>query len=164
MGEGDRCWPWFQRLQVWQDISGFFFGSANLRVSEQDEGKIQKCSQVIVAAHPHGIMSYNHALCMTNIAGYLDRFPQFSCDNRRDLGASVIFFMPFFRDVLLWTGCIDAGKATFIVNNADLRTVMDDVHYEVFKMTCEERKAQSFDNQLGADWSAYEKPTVFRNG
>jgi len=61
-------------------------------------------------------------------------------------------------------GFIDAGKATFIVNNADLRTVMDDVHYEVFKMTCEERKAQSSDNQLEADWSAYEKPTVFRNG
>ena len=61
-------------------------------------------------------------------------------------------------------GFIDAGKASFIVNNADLRKSVDDVHYEVFKMTCEERKAQSFDNQLEADWSAYEKPTVFRNG
>ena len=61
-------------------------------------------------------------------------------------------------------GFIDAGKATFIVNNADLRKLMDDVHYEVFKMTREERKEQSADSELVVDWTAYEEPTVFRNG
>jgi len=61
-------------------------------------------------------------------------------------------------------GFIDAGKATFIVNNADLRKLMDDVHYEVFKMTREERKEQSTDIELVVDWTAYEEPTVFRNG
>ena len=61
-------------------------------------------------------------------------------------------------------GFIDAGKATFIVNNADLRTLMDDVHYDVFKMTREERKEQSADSELVVDWAAYEEPTVFRNG
>ena len=61
-------------------------------------------------------------------------------------------------------GFIDAGKATFIVNNADLRTLMDDVHYEVFKMTREERKGhKNKDSEVVADWSAYEEPTVFRN-
>ena len=61
-------------------------------------------------------------------------------------------------------GFIDAGKATFIVNNADLRKLMDNVHYDVFKMTREERKKQDGDSELIADWSAYEEPTVFRNG
>ena len=61
-------------------------------------------------------------------------------------------------------GFIDAGKASFIVNNADLRKLIDDVHYDVFKMTREERKEQSGDSELVVDWAAYEEPTVFRNG
>ena len=62
-------------------------------------------------------------------------------------------------------GFIDAGKATFIVNNADLRKLMDNVHYDVFKMTREERKGHKSKNSaVVADWSAYEEPTVFRNG
>ena len=60
-------------------------------------------------------------------------------------------------------GFIDAGKASFIVNNADLRTLMDDVHYDVFKMTREERQKQVGDSELVVDWAAYEEPTVFRN-
>ena len=60
-------------------------------------------------------------------------------------------------------GFIDAGKATFIVNNADLRKLIDDVHYEVFKMTREERQKQGGDSELVVDWAAYEEPTVFRN-
>ena len=60
-------------------------------------------------------------------------------------------------------GFIDAGKASFLVNNADLRTLMDDVHYDVFKMTREERKEQSADSEFVVDWAAYEEPTVFRN-
>ena len=61
-------------------------------------------------------------------------------------------------------GFIDAGKASFIVNNADLRKLMDDVHYDVFKMTREERKEQSADSELVVDWSTYDEPAVFRNG
>ena len=61
-------------------------------------------------------------------------------------------------------GFIDAGKASFIVNNADLRTLMDDVHYDVFKMTREERKKQGSDSELVVDWATYDEPAVFRNG
>ena len=60
-------------------------------------------------------------------------------------------------------GFINAGKASFIVNNADLRKLMDDVHYDVLKMTREERKEQDGDSELIIDWAAYEEPTVFRN-
>jgi hypothetical protein len=61
-------------------------------------------------------------------------------------------------------GFIDAGKASFIVNNADLRKLIDDVHYDVFKMTREEHKEQSVDSKLVVDWSTYDEPAVFRNG
>ena len=61
-------------------------------------------------------------------------------------------------------GFIDAGKNTFLVNNADLRTLIDDVHYEVFRMTRDERKEQGADSEPVADWSTYDEPTVFRNG
>ena len=60
-------------------------------------------------------------------------------------------------------GFIDAGKASFIVNNADLRKLIDDVHYDVFKTTREERKEQSADSELVVDWSTYDEPAVFRN-
>jgi len=60
-------------------------------------------------------------------------------------------------------GFIDAGKTTFLVNNADLRKLIDDVHYDVFKMTREERKELDGDRELVVDWAAYEEPTVFRN-
>ena len=45
----------------------------------------------------------------TDSAGYHARFPHLSGDGRRDLGASVIFLLPLFRDLLLWWGCVDAG-------------------------------------------------------
>ena len=61
-------------------------------------------------------------------------------------------------------GFIDAGKSTFIINNADLRKLIDDVHYEVFRMTRDERKEQGADSEPVADWSTYDEPTVFRNG
>ena len=60
-------------------------------------------------------------------------------------------------------GFIDAGKAFFIINNADLRKLIDDVHCDVCKMTREERKEQSADSELVVDWSTYDEPTVFRN-
>ena len=37
---------------------------------------------------------------------------------------------------------------------------MDDVHYDVLKMTREERKEQGDDSELIIDWAAYEEPTV----
>ncbi|MDB9797702.1 hypothetical protein OAB85_03470 [Pseudomonadales bacterium] len=60
-------------------------------------------------------------------------------------------------------GFIDAGKTTFLVNNADLRKLIDDVHYGAFKMTREERKKQGSDSELVVDWSTYDEPAVFRN-
>lgn len=34
--------------------------------------------------------------------GYYDR-------DRRDLGATVVFKIPIYRELMLWSGCVDAG-------------------------------------------------------
>jgi len=112
IGSGDRCWPWLQKLDVWRRISLFLFGPQSILCSESDTKAVESCVQAIVAAHPHGIMSWNHTMMFTNCAGYMDRFPNLCGERRRDLGASVVFMIPFFRDLLLWTGGVDAGKAT----------------------------------------------------
>ena len=51
----------------------------------------------------------NHLLTMTNGCGMFD---QVHNGDRRDLCASILFFMPVFREMLLWLGCVDAGSKT----------------------------------------------------
>jgi 2-acylglycerol O-acyltransferase 2 len=65
--------------------------------------------QFVFAAHPHGIGTWNHFLTMTDGCRFLSSsYPR----PRLDLGATVLFFIPFFKDILLWLGCVDAGAAT----------------------------------------------------
>ena len=69
IGSGDRCWPWLQKLDVWRRISLFLFGPQSILCSESDTKAVESCVQAIVAAHPHGIMSWNHTMMFTNCAG-----------------------------------------------------------------------------------------------
>ena len=45
---------------------------------------------------------------MTDGCRFLSSYPR----PRLDLGATVLFFIPFLKDILLWLGCVDAGAAT----------------------------------------------------
>lgn len=70
---------------------------------------LDPAQQCIFAAHPHGIATWNHFLTMTDGCRFLSSsYPH----PRLDLGATVLFFIPFFKDILLWLGCVDAGAAT----------------------------------------------------
>ena len=61
-------------------------------------------------------------------------------------------------------GFIEAGKISLIVNNADLTKLMDEIHYEVFQISREERLQQRpEESDHVADWSTYDAPAVFRN-
>ena len=61
-------------------------------------------------------------------------------------------------------GFIEAGKISLIVNNADLTKLMNEIHYEVFQMSREERLQQRpKESEHETDWSTYDAPTVFRN-
>lgn len=98
-------WKAFQQWSGWKPIMRFLFGECRLVVD--DPAKLRACKQGILAAAPHGVVSFNHVLFITDAAGWLT-------DNvwpvdRRELGASAIFRIPLYRDLLLWLGCVDAS-------------------------------------------------------
>lgn len=70
--------------------------------------------QCIFGAFPHGVVSFHHVLMASDCAGFLKKFPHLGCHQRRDLVASVCFKIPIWRELLLWLGCVDAGKSTAV--------------------------------------------------
>lgn len=58
------------------------------------------------AMHPHGVFSLNHFITFSDATEFLTKVMPAP---RRDLAASVIFLLPFFRDFVLWLGCVDAA-------------------------------------------------------
>lgn len=103
---GVRAWPELQQwTALWRPL---ITGLIRAPVKVVSETTLDPQRQSIIAAAPHGILSLNHALYFTDAGGFLSMFPH----DRRDLGASVIFRIPLFRELLLWAGCVDASKAT----------------------------------------------------
>lgn len=64
--------------------------------------------QAIVAGWPHGIFSIVHLLTMSDGAGFFSR--RIYIHKKRDLSACAVFKIPFFRDLVLALGNIDASK------------------------------------------------------
>jgi hypothetical protein len=58
---------------------------------------------------PHGTATISHGISITDMCGFLTTV--FSGD-RRDLSATILFYIPIFREFCLWWGCVDAGKST----------------------------------------------------
>jgi len=102
-----RIWPAFQRARFWRIVADYLFGSVKLTI--EDPQKLRSVKQGILAVAPHGIVSFNHGLYFTDCCGFLT---ETWLVDRRDLGASVLFFIPFWRDVMLWLGLVDASKKT----------------------------------------------------
>lgn len=98
---GRRAWPAFQRLAAWRWLTRWM----PMRIAHAprlDDGK-----QYIFCAFPHGIITANHFMTMTNACGFFERVHG---GERRDLAASVLFIIPFLRDFLLWLGNVDASR------------------------------------------------------
>jgi len=107
-----RYWPWFAEHPLWKKIFAWFPGSI------QYEAPLSAEKQYIFGSHPHGVMSLHHAMLAANATEKKDDqglpeggFYQVSPGkSRRDLGASVVFRIPFYRDLLLWLGVVDASR------------------------------------------------------
>ena len=98
--DGDR-WPWFQKLAFWRKIIK--------DTAVHAETPLDHDKQYIFAAFPHGAISANHIMTMTDCCGFLS---DVHGGDRRDLAASILFYLPIAREILLWLGNVDAGKST----------------------------------------------------
>lgn len=91
-------WPWFS-----QNFVIFTTLRRALQLEFVDFPKDATENQYLYACHPHGVYSDYRAL----IDGMF-------CDrgvHQKTLAATVLFRMPFIREVALWTGCIDARRS-----------------------------------------------------
>ena len=60
-------------------------------------------------------------------------------------------------------GFIEASLIRQLMNKADLRKTVDEAHFDVFKMSLNERSKQlSEETDAELDWSLYDEPTIFR--
>ena len=95
--------PWFQRLKVWKWFQLYF--NATVEV----ESPLISKQNYIFAFFPHGAVSASHTLTMTDSAGMLSKV---HTGDRRDLAASILFYLPVIREILMLLGNVDASKKT----------------------------------------------------
>ncbi|KAH8076755.1 2-acylglycerol O-acyltransferase [Aureococcus anophagefferens] len=90
LAPGGDCRRGFQCWAGWRAVASFLFGEAKLVVEAPE--KLKACPQGILAVAPHGVVSFNHALYMTDCAGWF--------------GDGV----PLYREFLLFLGNVDASR------------------------------------------------------
>ena len=103
-GEGDR-WNWLCNHSYWKKI----ILSALPKAKITSQAALNHNQHYIFAAFPHGTASVNHIMTMTDGLGFLSKIHQ---GERRDLAASVLFYVPIIREILLWLGNVDASSTT----------------------------------------------------
>jgi hypothetical protein len=84
------CLPQVQRWKLWKWFQRYFQASVNV------EERLNHKKQYIFCCFPHGPVSANHMLTMTDSCGMLTEVYQ---GTRRDLAASILFVIPFVKDV-----------------------------------------------------------------
>ncbi|CAK4136842.1 unnamed protein product [Aphanomyces euteiches] len=106
-----RFWPWWA-LQDWRWVLPFVKKSGL-----HFEAPLTSDKQYVIAAHPHGMASYHHGVLMGNIS--TPKFRDVVGENRRHLGASIVFRIPVYRKIMLFFGVVDASRR---VANAVLKS------------------------------------------
>ena len=109
-------------LRTWERLYAIIGNSPSSyfkpRIVYDDEAALKAVERLgpdkercIFACFPHGVVSFHHGILMTDTAGFMIKFPGM-VTKRRDLVASVTLAVPGYRELLMWLGCVDAGKAT----------------------------------------------------
>ncbi|DAZ99796.1 TPA: hypothetical protein N0F65_001305 [Lagenidium giganteum] len=98
---GERYWPWFAKV-----AKGY---SKAIPATLEYEAPMDKSQQYLYCSHPHGILSAHHGVLLAGSSepSFHDVAP---IADRRHLAASVCFRIPFYREYLLWLGCVDARR------------------------------------------------------
>lgn len=95
-------WKSFQHMKIWTEFARYFDSKIVV------ESKLDPQQLYIFCNFPHGATSANHMLTMTDCCGMLSSVHR---GKRVDLAASVLFFVPFLREFVMWLGCVDASAA-----------------------------------------------------
>lgn len=106
---GSRYWKAAAKILQPKLLS--FYRSLGLapRVIISNPDTFNDCKQAIFASHPHGVMSFHHALMYLNVDGAEKLIEAIPLEFRRALGARSLFGVPVLRDVLLMAGAVDAS-------------------------------------------------------
>jgi len=105
-------------IQCWKGWSVF---KSYFNASVTAEFPLDHNQQYIFGMFPHGACTVSHFLTMTNCCGMLTNIHK---GDRRDLAASILFYIPFVRDLLLFLGCVDASKETVKYNLRKRRSIL----------------------------------------
>lgn len=115
-GDG-LLWPYFQKLAFWKYFVDTFLKGSSVNIEDPLDHK----KNYIFCSFPHGSASANHILTMTDSREFLSKIHP---GPRRDLCASVLFLIPFFKELLLLLGCIDASSKTARHNLKKNRSIL----------------------------------------
>ncbi|DAZ93943.1 TPA: hypothetical protein N0F65_012889 [Lagenidium giganteum] len=96
-----RQWQWLRTLHLWR-LAGNYLGLRVIRQQALDPTK-----QYIFGYHPHGIVILSRVATYGGL--WEELFPGVSM---RTLAASSLFYIPMARELSLWFGAVDAGRAT----------------------------------------------------
>lgn len=112
-----RDWPFFKNLKFWKYIANYF----KAKIVLENGIPLNPKQQYIFASFPHGACSTQHILTMTDACGMLsDIYPS----PRRDLCASILFYIPILKDILLFLGNVDASSKTAHYNLKKHRSLL----------------------------------------
>jgi hypothetical protein len=102
---GKRSWTWFRKnLRLWKLIHAYF----GLKFDYKDEKKLADMMNkgpVMFNMHPHGVWTMSGPYGAGTHAGLVN-FEIFMGVTR------IVFWIPIYRDLVLWTGGIDASGST----------------------------------------------------
>ena len=110
---GRACRPWFGEHWIWSWIWRNLIGLPLAESRWRAEDFRNPSARYIFGSHPHGVMSLHHiGLMMTPAVSLPGKaFSVLSpISTRRDLAASILFRIPFFREMALCAGAVDADR------------------------------------------------------
>ena len=109
--------------------------------SVEAEEPLDEKKQYIIGCFPHGANSVQHLLTMTDCCGALSKVHK---GPRRDLAASILFYIPVIRELCLLLGNVDASGATAQYNLTKKRSLLIFVGGEKEQLMTQEGKQRVY--------------------